>query len=221
MIARERYLRMIFFNLLICLYLSIFLCLISSPSDAIHITNHHNANSSKLPIVYVYTVVPAVCKYGLPEYIKVSLEQALLTQPDCDVIMASNYAECPQISTILENIPNVVFIDTTLIESNRTRKFKELAVDIFQTDRFGELWITSALRFFNLEDLMVTMKYQEMMHIEGDNLLYGRISSLLPLLRSGYKGLAGMCIRWSYVMTYKIRRVYVVCIQYSYQTPQD
>lgn len=42
----------------------------------------------RLPIVYVYTVVPRVCQQGLPLYIKVSLEQAIMSQPDCDVIFA-------------------------------------------------------------------------------------------------------------------------------------
>jgi hypothetical protein len=31
----------------------------------------------RFPIVYVYTVVPAVCKWGLPDYIKKTLEQAI------------------------------------------------------------------------------------------------------------------------------------------------
>ena len=123
------------------------------------------------------------------------MEQSLLTQPDCDVIMASNYAECSQISVLIKDIPNIVMIDTTMFESNRTKRFNELAKDIFQSDRYGELWITSALRFFNLEDIMINMKYREMMHVEGDNLLYGRITSLLPILRSGYQGLAGSLLR--------------------------
>ena len=38
-------------------------------------------NSIRLPIVYVYTVVPAVCKGGLPEYIRTSVEQGIDTQP--------------------------------------------------------------------------------------------------------------------------------------------
>ena len=45
-------------------------------------------SSSKLPIVYVYTVVPRVCHLGLPQYIKESLQQAIFSQPDCNVILA-------------------------------------------------------------------------------------------------------------------------------------
>jgi hypothetical protein len=40
-----------------------------------------NTEEVRLPIVYVYTVVTAVCPFGLPSYIKVSLEQAVLSQP--------------------------------------------------------------------------------------------------------------------------------------------
>ena len=47
---------------------------------------HHE--KYRLPIVYVYTVVPRVCSQGLPNYIKMSLEQAIFSQPDCDVLLA-------------------------------------------------------------------------------------------------------------------------------------
>jgi hypothetical protein len=147
-------------------------------------------NHTKLPIVYVYTVVQAVCSYGLADYIKVSLEQALLTQPDCDIVIASNFGDCPTLAPVVQQIPNVILVDTIAIESQRTKKFATLAKDIFQSDRFGELWITSALRFFIMEDIMNAMHYTELFHVEGDNLLYGRLTSLLTVLREGYKGLA-------------------------------
>jgi hypothetical protein len=47
-----------------------------------------NDGKYRLPIVYVYTVVPRVCPQGLPYYIKMSLEQAIFSQPDCDVLLA-------------------------------------------------------------------------------------------------------------------------------------
>src|SRR5687767_9707957 len=81
---------------------------------------YQTGSAHKLPIVYVYTVVPAVCKYGLPEYIKVSLEQAIYTQPDCDVILVSNFAECLAIKDSVKDVTNLVLIDSTLIISNRT-----------------------------------------------------------------------------------------------------
>ena len=82
--------------------------------------------NSKLPIIFVYTVVPAVCKYGLPEYIKISLEQAIFTQPDSDVIMASNYADCDVIAKTVSEVPGLIQIDTTKIASNYTTQFANL-----------------------------------------------------------------------------------------------
>jgi hypothetical protein len=65
--------------------------------------------------------------------------------------MASNYAECPKISEIIDTIEGVIKIDTTLIASERYYKFKNVSSEMFQSDYGGELWVTSALRFFSLE----------------------------------------------------------------------
>ncbi|MGB4191692.1 MAG: hypothetical protein WBJ81_04005, partial [Rickettsiales bacterium] len=46
--------------------------------------------------------------------------------------------------------------------------------------------MTSALRFFILEDIMVSHGYTEMLHVEADNMLYGRLTSILPILRTDY-----------------------------------
>jgi hypothetical protein len=68
--------------------------------------------------------------------------------------------------------------------------FLSASKDIFQSDNHGELWVTSALRFFVMEDLMVHCRYREMLHVEADNLVFGSLSALLPLLRRGYPSLA-------------------------------
>lgn len=61
-------------------------------------------DTRKLAIVYVFTVVPKLCHYGLPEYIKVSLEQAISQQPDCDIILVSNYADCENIAIVADTV---------------------------------------------------------------------------------------------------------------------
>jgi len=147
-------------------------------------------NSVRLPIVYVYTVVPAVCKGGLPEYIRTSVEQGIDTQPDCDVVLVSNFGDCSHIKKSVKRMSRLKLVDSTEIVSLRTKEFANLSSNIFQTDGAGELWMTSALRFFVLEDLMLTYGYHELIHVEADNMLYGRLMSLLPTLRSGYRGLA-------------------------------
>jgi hypothetical protein len=144
----------------------------------------------RLAIIYLYSVHFQSCKHGLPRYIKDSLEQAVLSQPDSDIIMASNYAECKKIEDTIDGIDKIIKYDTTLIISNRTIHFKNVSAIMFEANFNGELWITSAQRFFSMEDFMINKGYTEMIHVEADNLLYGKLTDILPILRSGYKGLA-------------------------------
>eukprot|EP01038_Epipyxis_sp_PR26KG_P006234 gene6234-8589_t len=161
----------------------------------VSVTINQPLNFNKtLPIVFVYTVVPAVCKHGLPKYIKESVEQAIVTQskPDSQVMMVSNFASCPEIEQTLHNIPHndLLRIDASLITSNRTSTFANLSKNIFESDYGNELWLTSALRFFIMEDVMIQYDMREIIHVEADNLLYKPMTYLLEVLRSGYKGLA-------------------------------
>lgn len=101
---------------------------------------------NKLKIVFVYTVVPAVCPQGLPGifiilhalvhlvifltytllvlgYIQNSLEQSIASQSDCDVIMVSNYKDCPEINQNVAKIHGLYKIDSTEIASYRTQLF--------------------------------------------------------------------------------------------------
>lgn len=81
---------------------------------------------SRLSIVFVYTVVPAVCSKGFPDYIRHSLHQAIITQPDCNVIIASNFHDCPTMSV---NVSGVQYYDTSSKYSSlRTRIFANLSV---------------------------------------------------------------------------------------------
>lgn len=148
------------------------------------------ASSNRLPIVYVFTVVPAICAFGLPSYIRTSIEQGIFTQPDSDVILVSNFAECSTLAASVKDMPLLKLVDSTIIISNRTLQYKNVSASIFMTDGGGELWLTSALRFFIMEDLMRTFGYTELIHVEADNMIYGRFTSLLPVLRSGYQGIS-------------------------------
>ena len=149
------------------------------------------SSEKKFPIVYFYTVGPYSCKHGLPHYITISIEQAVISQPDCDIIMASNYQECATVEAVIDKIPTVIKFDTSIaLASNRTRDFVNASEAMFEANFNGELWATSAIRFFGLEDLMISMNYTEMIHVEADNLLYGKMTSILPVLRTKYKGLA-------------------------------
>lgn len=109
-----------------------------------------------------------------------------MSQPDCDVVLASNFADCSTIANNVRNISQLLMVDTTKITSNRTLLFANKSTSIFQSDRSNELWTTSALRFFIMEDLMLSFNYTEMMHIEADNLLFGQLTSILDVLKKGY-----------------------------------
>ena len=146
--------------------------------------------TGRLPVVFVYTVVPNVCKKGLPQYIRVSLEQAVLTQQKSDVIIASNFKECKVVEDMVNSVSGIGKWDTSLYKSERSIQFLNVSENMFVIDGNSELWMTSALRFFYLEDMMLYNNYTELFHVEADNLLYGSIASLLSTLRSSYQGLA-------------------------------
>ena len=96
----------------------------------------------RLPIVYVYTVGIYSCKQGIPAYITTSLEQALLHQPDCDVIMASNYQECSTVEAVIDRIPGVIKYDiSTLLGSPRTKEFANLTDTMFEANFNGKFLI--------------------------------------------------------------------------------
>jgi hypothetical protein len=80
----------------------------------------------------------------------------------------------------------LIRIDTSDIETIATRMFRNLSANVFESDGSNELWMTSALRFFILEDVMRSRGYGELLHVEADNMVYGRLSALLPTLRQHY-----------------------------------
>ena len=95
----------------------------------------------KFPIVYVYSLSNKTCAGGFPGYIKEVLAQAVLFQEDCEIIMASNYADCTNGgSSSPPDIANVTKIDTTLIASSKTREYLNSAAEMFA---HGDLWLLS------------------------------------------------------------------------------
>ena len=72
----------------------------SAPTPDLRLKNYApveiTAPGYKLPIVYVFTVSKVFCEYGLPEYIKYSLIQSVMSQSDAEVILVGNYQQCPK-----------------------------------------------------------------------------------------------------------------------------
>lgn len=158
---------------------------------AIESVSEHSSKE-KPRIVFVYFMVKTYCEGGLPEYIQHTLNHTLATQqPQSEVVLVSNFRDCFNDTTIVGSLPlyrelatlGLVLTDSTEFTSDRTRRFHNLSREVFAWDNKNELWMTSALRFFILEDVMAAKGWQEALHVEADNLLYARIHTLVPALR--------------------------------------
>ena len=146
-----------------------------------------------VPIIFVYTFVPRVCEDGhiFPPYIKHALSQAVQSQSHTEIIFGANFADCNVLWINDSYVEGVTLFDTSeFYKSPRLLKFNEVANSIFQSDGKGELWITSALRFLVLEDIMLSNGYQSCFHVEADNMLYGDLYYLVPVLKTKYIGFA-------------------------------
>ena len=66
----------------------------------------------RLPIVYVFTVSKVFCEYGLPEYIKHSLIQSVMSQHDADVTLVGNFNQCPKLKQHTDLLDGVKQVDS-------------------------------------------------------------------------------------------------------------
>lgn len=158
---------------------------------AIESVSEHSSKE-KPRIVFVYFMVKTYCEGGLPEYIQHTLNHTLATQqPQSEVVLVSNFRDCFNDTSIVGSLPlyrelaalGLVLTDSTAVVSDRTRRFHNLSREVFAWDNKNELWMTSALRFFILEDVMAAKGWQEALHVEADNLLFARVHTLVPALR--------------------------------------
>jgi hypothetical protein len=151
----------------------------------------HFPTKRLVPIVFIFSVSQNHCKWGFFDYLKFTVEQAVLTQKGAPVLLASNFGTCAKSSEVLSKWhKDIIKVDTVEIASRRTQIFSNMTSDLFMSSFMPELWGGAALRFFILEDIMSRYNYTEAIHIEGDNMIYGDFQELVPLLRSSYPGLA-------------------------------
>lgn len=161
-----------------------------------YVNQHHVEHTRyQFPIVFVFLATPILCENGGPDYIAHSLDQAINTQPLSNIIFIANFKECPSLNNIT-NSSRVMKTDTSIFASNRTKHFTDLATTIFQSDRYGELWINSAIRFFLLHDFMDYFNVTSVIHVEADNLIYGDFSTLWSSLSRNYEHLAATPLTW-------------------------
>lgn len=149
--------------------------------------NAHGLRAA-VKIVFIYLLVPKVCKHGLPPYIHTVLNHTLVFQKHAHVAFVSNFADCTGVSDSLNDLVSrgLLTFDSSVIQSPRTRRFHNVSREVFPWDNHNELWMTSALRFFVLEDLLRVQGWDEVLHVEADNLLFAQIDRLAPILREHY-----------------------------------
>lgn len=125
-----------------------------------------------------------------PKYIYVSLKQALLSQPGSHIYFGANFDQCPYLRTqITAHLPQVITFDILVGASERTKYFVESSKKMFSDSNNG-LWTLSATRFFHIEDIMNHYNLTNVVHVEADNMLYGQIANILPVLKEQYPYLA-------------------------------
>lgn len=148
-------------------------------------------------VVYIYTLNPSICtNTGLyhaaypHDYGRYTLEQAVLTQKNCTVILVSNFGECPQFENEIRKIAGITIVDTANLTSAKTRAYLNTSRSIVSqgtNDPINAgLFLTSAQRFFLLEDIMLSLHIKEVVHLELDNLLFAPLTVYMHVLRQHY-----------------------------------
>lgn len=164
---------------------------------------HHSSNHtgihlrrqipfSGLNVIFIYTTLPHVCGDDtlFPKYIHASLKQAVLSQPGAHIYFGANFDQCPHLRTeITAHIPEVITFDILTRASERTKNFIENSKKMFSDSNNG-LWTLSATRFFHIEDIMNSYNLTNVVHVEADNMLYGQLAKILPVLTEKYPYLA-------------------------------
>lgn len=151
------------------------------------LVGRQNDNENVVNIVFIYSIVPSYCKYGMPTYILQVLNHTVTYQQHARVWLGTNLADCEVVRTEMQKRhKDIELIDIGVVQSERTRWFANQSALILQSDQGNELWRTSALRFFNLEDIMRKHGFSEVFHVEADNALYTQIHQLVPLLKAHY-----------------------------------
>ncbi len=148
-----------------------------------------------LTIIIAYSLSEKACiSHDRAPYIQFSLEHLSLIQTNSNILFVSDTKACEEKNLMAESFrvtmpPGVQYVDITpfLYNNSRVEEFKLHSSKALSSEY---LWISSALRFFVIEEVMKEYSIRNVIHIEIDNLLYGVLSEALPVLQSGYKGLS-------------------------------
>lgn len=188
--------------LICCIFISL-----SRPCHGDAFDDDKDISGRKLPIIYVYTLVKNSegCHVALPDYILITLSQALMTQgDDAEVIFAANYRDCKGAIKSMRDSDltskGLIMVDIDEIASDETKAYVRGVDSMLNYLKIGEwLYAHSMTRFMYLQDLMKVRKYTHIMHVEADNMLYGKLSNLVSALASSERysrGLAATPLTW-------------------------
>jgi hypothetical protein len=121
-----------------------------------------------VPIVFFYVFAEASHHTKQLSYLSLVLEQAVAISTS-SVYFITNDVSNAHVNKII----GVISVDTTSTVSPRTTAFVNKTVSMLQFS----IWSTSMFRFLYLEDFMREYKVSKLLHIEGDNTIYGDITA--------------------------------------------
>jgi len=142
------------------------------------------AISASVPIVFVHL------GRHVPSYYKIAIEQAHTFNPESPIYLII-HARAAQRLIRKKMLPEYtqLIIAQDLTISEKHKRFSQLPFQTV-TDSMLKFWRYSLERFFLLEEFMNDYEIEEVVHMEGDTLLYTELDGLVPRFRTCYPGLA-------------------------------
>lgn len=135
-----------------------------------------------------YSIVFVHIGKNIPSYLKTSIDQAVLFNPEASVYVIANKVPLEEFSKNFEN-KNIHFeaCEDLLISLDHKKFLRLTKLDTTFLDGF---WLYTTERFFYIDELMSKYKLNDVFHLESDNMLYVNLTELLNQFRSNYQGIA-------------------------------
>lgn len=126
----------------------------------------------------------------LPSYYREAIAQAHLFNPHTPIYLIIHSRAAAQIhrKKLIPSYTNLVIAQTLPI-SDKHKRFAYLQ-NFLPGGGLQKFWRYSMERFFVLEEFLEKYGIEEVLHLEGDNLLYAELEKVLPLLRTKYTDIA-------------------------------
>jgi hypothetical protein len=124
---------------------------------------------------------------SLPPYIKTSISQARLFNPEADIYLVVS-------QKALKNFPSALFSHNLVIVPcetlTRTQEHKDFLQNSSHDSKYrAGFWKATSERFLYLHDLVSCYGLTDLFHLENDVMLYADLGEMLPHFQSCYKGI--------------------------------